>query len=209
MNHRTRTVVPRSVPETTGICTPARAVVFDGDFTIIGERLNPTGKKALQAALRAGDMDYVLKEALKQQDQGAHVLDVNVGLPDIDEPTLLSRAVMEIQGIIDLPLQLDSASARALEAAARIYNGKPLINSVNGKEASLRTVLPIVRKYGACVLGLTLDDSGIPESAEARLAVARRIVEEAERIGIPRHDVLIDCLTLNYEIGRASCRERV
>ena len=152
-------------------------------------------------------MDYVLKEALKQQDQGAHVLDVNVGLPDIDEPALLSRAVMEIQGIIDLPLQLDSASARALEAAARIYNGKPLINSVNGKETSLRTVLPIVRKYGACVLGLTLDDSGILESAEARLAVARRIVEEAERIGIPRHDVLIDCLTLTASAQQDLVRE--
>ena len=207
VTRRTRTVVPRSVPETTGICTPARAVVFDGDFTIIGERLNPTGKKALQAALRTGDMDYVLKEALTQQDQGAHVLDVNVGLPDIDEPALLSRVVLEIQGIIDLPLQLDSASARALEAAARIYNGKPLINSVNGKEASLRTVLPIVRKYGTCVLGLTLDDSGIPESAEARLAVARRIVEEAERIGIPRRDVLIDCLTLTASAQQDLVRE--
>ncbi len=207
VTRRTRMVVPRSVPETTGICTPARAVVFDDDFTIIGERLNPTGKKALQAALRAGDLDYVLKEALEQQDQGAHVLDVNVGLPDIDEPALLSRTVMEIQGIIDLPLQLDSASARALEAAARIYNGKPLINSVNGKEASLRTVLPIVRKYGTCVLGLTLDDSGIPESAEARLAVARRIVEEAERIGIPRRDVLIDCLTLTASAQQDLVRE--
>lgn len=204
---RTRTVVPRSVPETTGICTPARAVVFDGDFTIIGERLNPTGKKALQAALRAGDMDYVLKEALKQQDQGARVLDVNVGLPDVDEPALLTRAVTEIQGIIDLPLQLDSANAKALEAAARIYNGKPLINSVNGKESSLRTVLPIVKKYGACVLGLTLDDSGIPESAEARVAVARRIVEEAGRLGIPRRDVLIDCLTLTASAQQDLVRE--
>ena len=207
VTQRTRTVVPRSVPETTGICTPARAVVFDGDFTIIGERLNPTGKKALQAALRAGDMDYVLKEALKQQDQGAHVLDVNVGLPDVDEPALLTRAVTEIQGIIDLPLQLDSASAKALEAAARVYNGKPLINSVNGKEASLRAVLPIVKKYGACVLGLTLDDSGIPESAEARVAVARRIVEEAERIGIPRRDILIDCLTLTASAQQDLVRE--
>lgn len=207
VTRRTRTVVPRSVPETTGICTPARAVTFGGDFTIIGERLNPTGKKALQAALRSGDMDYVLKEALTQQDQGAHVLDVNVGLPDIDEPALLSRLVMEIQGIIDLPLQLDSANARALEAAARIYNGKPLINSVSGKESSLHTVLPIVKKYGTCVLGLTLDDSGIPESAEARLAVARRIVEEAERIGIPRRDILIDCLTLTASAQQDLVRE--
>ena len=150
VTQRMRTVVPRSVPATTGICTPAKAVVFGDDFTIIGERLNPTGKKALQAALRAQDMDYLLKEALKQQDQGAHVLDVNVGLPDVDEPALLTRAVTEIQGILDLPLQLDSANAAALEAAARLYNGKPLINSVNGKESSLRAVLPVVKKYGAC-----------------------------------------------------------
>ena len=149
----------------------------------------------------------VLKEAMKQQDQGAHVLDVNVGLPDVDEPALLTRAVTEIQGILDLPLQLDSASAEALEAAARVYNGKPLINSVNGKEASLRTVLPIVKKYGACVLGLTLDDSGIPESAEGRVAVARRIVEEAERLGIPRHDILIDCLTLTASAQQDLVRE--
>ena len=207
VTQRTRTVVPRSVPATTGICTPAKAVVFGDDFTIIGERLNPTGKKALQAALRAQDMDYLLKEALKQQDQGAHVLDVNVGLPDVDEPALLTRAVTEIQGILDLPLQLDSANAAALEAAARLYNGKPLINSVNGKESSLRAVLPVVKKYGACVLGLTLDDSGIPETAEARLAVARRIVEEAERIGIPRSDVLIDCLTLTASAQQDLVRE--
>ena len=207
VKRRTSFVVPHTVANVTAICTPAKAVVFDDDFTIIGERLNPTGKKALQAALRAGDMDYVLKEALKQYDQGAHVLDVNVGLPDVDEPALLTRAVTEIQGIIDLPLQLDSASAGALEAAARVYNGKPLINSVNGKESSLRTVLPVVKKYGACVLGLTLDDSGIPESAEARLAVARRIVDEAERLGIPRHDILIDCLTLTASAQQDLVRE--
>lgn len=189
-------VPPRSVPETTSICTPARPVNLGNDFVIIGERLNPTGKKALQAALRAGDMDYILKEALKQQAQGAHVLDVNAGLPDIDEPALLCRAVEEIQAVIDLPLQLDSANAHALDAAARAYNGKPLLNSVNGKESSLRTVLPIAKKYGACVLGLTLDEKGIPPTAEERLAVARRIVEEAEKLGIPRRDVLIDCLTL-------------
>ncbi|MBR1671552.1 MAG: homocysteine S-methyltransferase family protein, partial [Fretibacterium sp.] len=200
-------VLRRSVPDATAICTPARPVRFGEDFVIIGERLNPTGKKALQAALRAGDMDYVLKEAVKQQDQGAHVLDVNVGLPDVDEPALLRRAVEEIQAVLDLPLQLDSASADALEAAARAYNGKPLLNSVSGKESSLRTVLPIAKKYGACVLGLTLDDRGIPATAEERLAVARRIVEEAERTGIPRRDVLIDCLTLTASAQQDLVRE--
>ncbi|MCR5346919.1 MAG: homocysteine S-methyltransferase family protein [Fretibacterium sp.] len=190
-------IPPRSVPDATVICTPAQPVSFSaGDFVIIGERLNPTGKKALQAALRSGDMDYILKEALKQQDQGAHVLDVNAGLPDIDEPALLRQAVEEIQAVIDLPLQLDSASAEALDAAARAYNGKPLLNSVNGKESSLQTVLPVAKKYGACVLGLTLDENGIPPTAKERLNVARRIVEEAEKMGIPRRDVLIDCLTL-------------
>ncbi|NLL37419.1 MAG: dihydropteroate synthase [Fretibacterium sp.] len=201
-----RQVTPRSVPRRTGVCSAAKAVFFD-DTVIIGERLNPTGKKALQAALRAQDMDFLLREAVAQQEQGAHVLDVNVGLPDVDEPALLKRAVTEIQGVLDLPLQIDSADPVALEAAARIANGKPLLNSVNGKEESLRTVLPIARKYGACVLGLTLDEGGIPETAEGRLAVARRIVEEAEKLGIPREDVLIDCLTLTASAQQDLVRE--
>lgn len=190
----------------TGICSPAKSVTFD-DFVIIGERLNPTGKKALQAALRANDMDYILREASAQQEQGAHVLDVNMGLPDVNEPELLKMAVAEIQSVIDLPLQIDSSNAEALESAVRIYNGKPLINSVNGKEESLKAVLPIVKKYGACVLGLTLDDSGIPESAEARVAVARRIVEEAGKLGIPKEDIFIDCLTLTASAQQDLVRE--
>lgn len=202
-------VVPQIAPgkKKTAICSPSKVVSFGGDVVIIGERLNPTGKKTLQAALRAGDTNYLLREAIKQQEQGAHVLDLNVGLPDIDESAVLAKTVSELQGIIDLPLQLDSSNAAALEAAARIYNGKPLINSVNGTKESLETVLPIVKKYGAAVLGLTLDGRGIPETAEERLAIAQRIVEVAESYGISRSDVLIDCLVMTASAQQKQAME--
>lgn len=199
-------VKPRHVTPRAGLCSASQALWLD-DVVIIGERINPTGKKALQAALRAGDMDYVLREALTQQDQGAQILDVNVGLPDIDEPAMLTRAVMEIQGVTTLPLQIDSASPQALERAVRIYNGKPLINSVNGKDSSLTAVLPIAKRYGAAVLGLSLDDNGIPESAEDRLAIARHIVNTALALGIPREDIFIDCLTLTASAQQDLVRE--
>ena len=170
-------------------------MLFD-DVRVIGERLNPTGKKLLQQALRDDNMDYVLRLALEQKEEGAHILDVNMGLPDIDEVAMLTKAIKQIQGVIDLPLQIDSSNVAALESGARIYNGKPLINSVNGKKESLETILPIAKKYGAAVLGLTLDEKGIPESAEERLEVARRIVEAAEGYGIPREDIFIDCLVV-------------
>ena len=191
----------------TGVCSPSRSVFFGDDTVIIGERLNPTGKKALQAALRVKDMDHVLKEAIRQQEQGAHILDVNMGLPDIDEPEMLKKAVIEIQSVIDLPLQLDSSDPNALEKAARVYNGKPLINSVNGKKVSLQKILPIVKKYGAAVLGLTLDDDGIPSSAEGRLRIARNIMEEAQKIGIPKEDVLIDCLVMTVSAQQEQAAE--
>ncbi|MDY9920284.1 MAG: homocysteine S-methyltransferase family protein [Synergistota bacterium] len=191
----------------TGVCSPSRAVFFGEDTLIIGERLNPTGKKALQAALRAKDMDHVLKEAIRQQEQGAHILDVNMGLPDIDEPEMLKKAVIEIQSVVDLPLQLDSSDPNALEKAARVYNGKPLINSVNGKKESLQKILPIVKKYGTAVLALTLDDDGIPSSAEGRLRIARTIMEEAQRIGIPKEDVLIDCLVMTVSAQQEQAAE--
>ena len=178
-----------------GICSPSRQARFER-VTVIGERLNPTGKKALQAALRAHDMDFVLREAIREEEQGAEVLDINMGLPDIDEPAMLAEAVREIQAVTDLPLQLDSASPAALERAARIYNGKPLLNSVNGKKESLDAVLPIAKKYGCAVLGLTLDENGIPKDAEARLAIARRIVAAAEAAGLRREDIFIDCLMM-------------
>ena len=194
-------------PLRTGVCSPSRSVFFGDDTVIIGERLNPTGKKALQAALRVKDMDHVLKEAIRQQEQGAHILDVNMGLPDIDEPEMLKKAVIEIQSVVDLPLQLDSSDPNALEKAARVYNGKPLINSVNGKKVSLQKILPIVKKYGAAVLGLTLDDDGIPSSAEGRLRIARNIMEEAQKIGIPKEDVLIDCLVMTVSAQQEQAAE--
>ena len=197
----------RTVPKRTGICSPSKPVFFGDDVVIIGERLNPTGKKTLQAAIRAKDTDYILKEAIHQQEQGASVLDVNMGLPDIDEAAALAAAVSEIQSVTDLPLQLDSSNYTALERAARIYNGKPLINSVNGKKDSLEKILPIVKKYGCAVLGLTLDDSGIPDSAEGRLAIAKRIVEAAEAIGIDRKDVLIDCLVMTASAQQSQAAE--
>ena len=190
----------------TGICSSAEAVYFD-DVVIIGERLNPAGKKMLQQALRNHDMDYVLREAIRQQEQGAHVLDVNMGLPDINEVEMLKEAVIEVQGIVSLPLQIDSSSVEALEAAVRVYNGKPLINSVNGKKESLEAILPIAKKYGACVLGLTLDELGIPETAEGRLEVARRIVQAALKIGIPKEDIFIDCLVVTASAQQTLVKE--
>ena len=185
--------VARSIPDDTVVCSPSRVVTFGRKFVVIGERLNPTGKKKLQKALREGDTGYLMSEAVKQQEQGADILDLNAGLPDIDEPEVLTH---EIQGVVNLPIQIDSSSPQALEQAARICNGKPILNSVNGKSSSLESVLPVAKKYGACVLGLTLDDRGIPESAEERLAIARLIVDMAESVGIPRRNILIDCLTL-------------
>ena len=190
----------------TGICSSAETVYFE-DVVIIGERLNPAGKKMLQQALRNHDMDYVLREAIKQQEQGAHVLDINMGLPDIDEVEMLKEAVIEVQGIVSLPLQIDSSNIEALEAAVRVYNGKPLINSVNGKKESLDAILPIAKKYGACVLGLTLDERGIPETAEERLEVARRIVQAALKIGIPKEDVFIDCLVVTASAQQTLVKE--
>ena len=190
-----RRLRPHKVAPLRGVCSATRVEPFDRTV-IIGERLNPTGKKRLKQALYEHDFDYVVLEAQKQKEQGAGVLDVNVGLPDVDEPAMLREVVAELQGAVDLPLQLDSANAAALEAGARRYAGKPLLNSVSGKESSLASVLPVAKKYGACVLGLCLDDGGIPQTAEARFAVAQKILDRAAALGIPKDDVFIDCLTL-------------
>ncbi|MBP5211360.1 MAG: homocysteine S-methyltransferase family protein [Pyramidobacter sp.] len=190
-----RELAPRKVVPLNGVCSATRVEPFE-KTVVIGERLNPTGKKKLKQAIYDRNFDYIVLEAQKQREQGAGVLDVNVGLPDIDEPAMLSAVVDELQGAVDLPLQIDSSNPAALEAAARRYAGKPLLNSVSGKESSLSAVLPVAKKYGAAVLGLTLDDSGIPQTAEERFAVAEKIVSRAEDLGIPRNNVLIDCLTL-------------
>lgn len=177
---------------------------------VIGERINPTGKPKLKAALRAGDFDYLVGEAVAQQEAGADVLDVNVGLPELDEPVALRAAVEKLQATVTLPLVVDSSDPSAIESAVRGYAGKPLINSVNGKRESLDAVLPVAKKYGCAVVGLALDESGIPSTAEGRFAVAERIVAEAERIGIPRQDVVIDCLVMaaatNQDEGREILR---
>ncbi len=162
----------------------------------VGERINPTGKKRLKKALRTGDFDYLVSEALDQEDAGAAILDVNVGLPEIDEPACLATAVTQIQAVCDLPLQLDSTDPAALIEACRHYAGKPLINSVNGSVESLAAILPIAHKYGAALVGLTLDESGIPQTASERVAIAHRLVEHAQAAGIAPHDIAIDCLAM-------------
>ncbi|MBQ8804290.1 MAG: homocysteine S-methyltransferase family protein [Tyzzerella sp.] len=163
---------------------------------IIGERINPTGKKKFKEALKAHDLDYILKEAVAQEERGAHILDVNVGLPDIDEVAMMKEVVQELQSITNLPLQIDTVDAKALEAALRIYNGKPMVNSVSGKQESMDTVFPLVKKYGGVVVGLTLDETGIPETAEGRLAIAGKIIEEAKKYGIDKKDIVIDVLAM-------------
>ncbi len=172
---------------------------------LIGERINPTGKKRFQQALREGNIDYILGQAIEQEDSGADILDVNVGLPDIDEPAMMENVVTRLQAVTALPLQIDTSDPAALERGLRLYNGKPMVNSVNGKAESIEAVMPIVRKYGGVLVGLALDESGIPETAEGRLAVADRIYEAADRCGIPRKDIVIDglALTVSSDSGSA------
>jgi 5-methyltetrahydrofolate--homocysteine methyltransferase len=172
-------------------------IIGDGRPTVlIGERINPTGKKKLAAALLAGDLEIVRQEALAQVQAGADILDVNVGVAGVDEVALLPQAVQAVMEIVDVPLCLDSSDPKALEVALKVYQGKPLINSVNGEERSLEAVLPLAKEHGAAVIGLTMDDEGIPNDAARRVSIARKIVERAEALGIPCEDVLIDCLAL-------------
>lgn len=176
-------------------------------IAVIGERINPTGKKKLKAALQAGDVDYLVAEAAAQQRAGADILDVNVGVPGLDEPALLSQVTRALQATVPLPLQLDSSDPAAIEAAARAYAGRPMVNSVNGKADNLAAVLPVVARYGCTVVGLTLDENGIPPTAEERLAIAERIVAAAEAHGIPREDVAIDCLVMAAATNQDEVRE--
>lgn len=180
----------------TGVSSYTHAVIFGNAPILIGERINPTGKKRFKEALRANDIDYILKEGILQQEKGVHILDVNVGLPEIDEVKLLTTAVCELQAIIDLPLQIDTSNPIAMEAALRRYNGKPMLNSVNGKKESMDSVFPLAKKYGGLVVALTLDESGIPESADERLEIAKRILAEAEKYGINKKDIIFDPLAL-------------
>lgn len=197
---------PRRSKKRPLLCSPVRAVEVSG-ITVVGERLNPTGKKRLQQALRAGDMEYIAAQAVEQAEAGAQLLDLNVGLPGTDEPALMEAAVRAVQAVTDLPLQLDSSNPAALERGLRAYNGKPIVNSVNGEAAVLGSILPLCKKYGAAVVGLTLDENGIPPTAKGRLAIARRIRDACFAEGIPAEDIYIDCLTLTVSAQQEAALE--
>ncbi|MBR1823117.1 MAG: homocysteine S-methyltransferase family protein [Ruminococcus sp.] len=193
LSNKERTV--RTVKRVSVACSAVNCVTINQP-RVIGERINPTGKKRFKEALMAHDVDYILGQAVEQIHAGAEILDVNVGLPGIDEKEMMVTAVKAIQSVCDTPLQLDSTIPEVLEAGLRVYNGKPIVNSVNGEDDSLESILPLVKKYGASVVGLTLDKGGIPKTAEGRFAIAEKILNRAMAIGIPREDVFIDCLTL-------------
>ncbi len=183
------------------------AVLFGNGPVLIGERINPTGKKRFKEALRAKDVSYIIGEGIKQEDAGAAILDVNVGLPEIDEKEMLVSCVRELQAVINLPLQIDTSNISAMESALRIYNGKAMINSVNGKSESMQAVFPLVKKYGGLVVALTLDESGIPKSAEQRLKIAEKILKEAEKYGIDKKDIIFDPLAMAVSADPSAARE--
>lgn len=185
----------------------ASAVIFDKAPVIIGERINPTGKPRFKEALRSGDMDYILREGIAEEECGAEILDVNVGLPEIDEEKMLVRAITELQAVTALPLQIDTANPTAMAAALRRYNGKAMINSVNGKAESMSEIFPLVKKYGGVVVALTLDESGIPKTAEGRFAIAERILAEAEKWGIDKKDIIFDPLAMAVSADKNAAAE--
>ena len=188
----------------TRISSYSHSIDFDDGHVIIGERINPTGKSRFKQALRDGDIDYILSEGFAQEEAGAHALDVNVGLPEINEEETILKVMRELQSVIDLPLQIDSANTAAMEKALRYYNGKAMVNSVNGKKESMEAIFPMVKKYGGVVVGLTLDEAGIPATAQGRLQVARKIVETAESYGISRDDIVIDVLCMAVSADSSS-----
>ena len=188
------------------VCSPLKTVELNG-VHIIGERINPTGKKRFQQALLEQDLDYILAQGVAQADAGAEILDVNVGHPGVDEPALMEKVVRELQGVLELPLQIDSSDPAAIEAGLRAFHGVAIVNSVNGEEENLWKILPLVKKYGAFVVGLTLDSQGIPQTAEERLAIARKILESALSYGIPKEKVLMDCLALTVSAQQSQAAE--
>ncbi|MBE6593449.1 MAG: homocysteine methyltransferase [Ruminococcaceae bacterium] len=197
-------ILPKSY---TCVSSYTHAVIFEDKPILIGERINPTGKKRFKEALRANDMNYILDEGIAQAEKGVHILDVNVGLPEIDEPAMLHSAVCELQAIVDIPLQIDTSDAVAMERALRCYNGKAMINSVNGKGESMSTIFPLVKKYGGLVVALTLDENGIPESAEARVEIAKKILLKAQEYGISKKDIIFDPLALTVSADKNAARE--
>ena len=201
------TTAPVTYKNITCVSSYTHAVELGEAPILIGERINPTGKKRFKEALRARDFDYILREGIAQEEKGVHILDVNVGLPEIDEVEMLKRAVCELQAVTALPLQIDTSDPAAMEGALRRYNGKAMINSVNGKQESMDSVFPLVKKYGGVVVALTLDESGIPESAEGRLLIARKILSEAEKYGIEKKNIIFDPLALTISADKNSAKQ--
>ncbi len=200
---------PITAKNFTAVSSYTHAVVFGEAPVLIGERINPTGKKRFKEALKANDIGYILKEGIAQEEKGVHILDVNVGLPDIDEIGMLTSAVTQLQAVTALPLQIDTSDPAAMESALRRYNGKAMINSVNGKKESMDAVFPLAKKYGGVIVALTLDESGIPETAEGRLDIARRILSEAEKYGITKKDIVFDPLALTVSADKNAAKETV
>lgn len=208
LTDRCGNIVPQPLvqKEDTIVTSYSKAVFLGKEPVIIGERINPTGKSKFKQALRDRNMEYILEEGVKQSDSGAHILDVNVGLPEIDEVAMMKQTVYELQSILPLPLQIDTTDVSAMEQAMRIYNGKPMINSVNGKEEVMRAIFPLVQKYGGTVVGLTLDEDGIPSTSEGRYAIAQKIYRTAAEYGIGQKDIVIDALTMTMSTDDASAR---
>lgn len=200
------TPVPITPKNYTFVTSYSTAVELGGRPVIIGERINPTGKSKFKQALRDHNIDYILEEGVKQEDSGAHILDVNVGLPEIDEAAMMETIVYELQSIMPIPLQIDTTNMEAMERALRIYNGKPMINSVNGKAEIMEQVFPLVKKYGGVVVGLALDEDGIPDTTEGRLAIAEKIYQTGEKYGISRKDIVIDALVMTMSTNNESAK---
>ena len=197
---------PPKEKDFTVVSSYTHAVVFDEKPVLIGERINPTGKKRFKQALRENDIDYIVGEGINQQNAGSHVLDVNVGLPEINEKEMLKKVVFELQSVSDLPLQIDTSDPSAMESALRLYNGKAMVNSVNGKKEVMDSIFPLVKKYGGVVIGLTLDENGIPVTSDGRFAIAERIISEAAKHGIAKKDIIIDPLAMTISSDRSSAK---
>lgn len=208
MVERTKNIAVKPVTQKhlTVVSSYNHAVYFTDKPLVIGERINPTGKSKLKAALRDNDLEYIITEAINQEDNGAHILDVNVGLPEIDEVNMMRGVICELQKVTALPLQIDTSDYTAMETAMRIYNGKPLINSVNGKQESMQAVFPLVKKYGGAVIALCLDENGIPETVDGRIAVAQKIINTAKSYGIDKSALIFDALTITISTGQQNAQ---
>lgn len=202
--HNPPTAVPKRI---TAVSSSSNTVVIGEDIRVVGERINPSGKKSIEKALLEQDFDEIISQAIEQKMAGAHILDINVGLPQIDQKDTMVKLVKEVQTMVNLPLQIDSTNPEVIEAAVRIYNGKPIINSVNGERKSMEAIFPIAKKYGACVVGLTLDENGMPNTAQERLEIAKKIVYTALEYGIPKENIIIDTLVLSAATNQAEIME--